>query len=294
MIIRSVHIARNGKVIGQYPPEQLAALMDSGHFFDSDLCSSEAFPEWTPLPEFLKKIDVPKYSRTKNSDPVVSEKYTSRSDRRSSRRSRPSALIGWIAFLLALAALVGAGFWIAGLYSDLAAQDLRVRELGKQLAAKEKEYQRLLFVAREVAEPGIVRGSIVLRNDAGKRVAMPGVQVSMFSRKVIAGHLEQKGAEAAQLPAGSSVDGAEFFLAGMPAPIAATTTDASGRYEFQVPEPGEYVISSFIASGNAVGHFNRLWFVSFDSRDALNTAVDITETNVVQQFIPSLMIVHGR
>jgi hypothetical protein len=293
MIIRSVHIARNGKIIGQYPPEQIAALMDSGHFFESDLCSSEAFPEWTPLPEFLKKINLPKYSRLKASDSAAPERHSSRGDRRS-RRPRPSALIGWIAFLLALAALVGAGFWIAGLYSDLAAQELRVQELVKQLAAKEKEYQRMLFVSREVAEPGIVRGSLVLRNDAGKRIAMPGVRISLFPRKVVAEHLEQRSAQVAQLPAGSNVDGTEFFLSGMPAPIASTTTDASGRYEFRIPEPGEYVVSASLASGNAGGRGNRLWFVSFDSSDALNTPVDITETNGVQQFIPSLMIVEGR
>jgi hypothetical protein len=38
----------------------------------------------------------------------------------------------------------------------------------------------------------------------------------------------------------------------------------------------------------------RLWFVAFDSRDPLNTPVDITETNAVQQFNPLFMLVDGR
>ena len=62
-----VHVARDGKVIGQYPPEQIAALVDAGQLLDSDFCYSESCPVWTPLPEFLKKIVVPKYRQAPES-----------------------------------------------------------------------------------------------------------------------------------------------------------------------------------------------------------------------------------
>jgi hypothetical protein len=295
MTTRLVHIARNGKIIGEYPPEQLAALLDSGHLFESDVCFSEASPEWIPLPEFLKMAKAPKYSRAKDiqGGTQSSDARSLRHDRHASHRAAP-VLAGWIAFLLALSALGGAGFWITRLYGELDRQNLRLQQVEKQLADKEKENQRLLFVAREVAGPGIVRGSLVLRNEAGKRVAMPGVQVFLFPRKAVEGHLESKGREAALLPADTHRDDAEFFLADFPKALANTTTDASGRYEFQVPEPGEYVISTSISSTNKNVNSTRLWFVSFNSRDPLNTAVDITETNGVRQFAPSLMIVEGR
>lgn len=295
MTNRLVHVARNGKIIGQFPPEQLASLMDTGHFLDSDLCFSEGATEWIPLPEFLRKTDAPRYSRTKNREgaSTSSPGVPSRRDRRAQRNAGP-VLAGWIAFLLALSALAGCAYWIAGLYTEMSKQQALVEEIQTKLAEKEKDYQRLLFVAREIAEPGVVRGSIILRNDSGKRVAMPGVQVSLYPRKAIEEHLASRSREASRLPAGSSVDAAEFYLRDLPRPIATTTSDASGRYEFPVPEPGEYIVFTTIVSSNQNGQFSRLWFVAFDSRDPLNTVVDITETNGVQQFIPSLMIVEGR
>jgi len=295
MTNRLVHVARNGKIIGQFPPEQLASLMDTGHFLDSDQCFSEGSTEWLPLPEFLRKTDAPRYSRTKNREGAgpSSTGSTSRRDRRTQRNAGP-ILAGWIAFLLTLAALAGSGFWIAGLYVELDGQRVLVEEIQSKLAAKEKDYQRLLFVAREVAEPGLIRGSLILRNDSGKRIAMPGIQVSLYPRKAIEEHLSARSREAAALPAGTTVDAAAFYLKDLPRPIATTTSDASGRYEFQIPEPGEYIIFTTIVSAHQSGQINRLWFVAFDSRDPLITVVDITETNGVQQFIPSLMIVEGR
>lgn len=294
MTNRLVQVARNGKIIGQYPPEQLAALVDTGNFLESDICYSEGLPEWLPIGEFLKRTDVPKYSRTKStpSSPGTSTR-SSRHERRGRQKSGP-LIAGWIAFLLAISALAGAGFWIADLYERLASEGERVRQAEEKLAEKEKEYQRMLFVAREISDPGIVRGSMILRNDSGKRVAMPGTQISLFPRKVVEQHLELRKSATEQIPAGTNVDGIAFFLEGMPQPLASTTTDASGRYEFSVPEPGEYVLSATVTSPTPNGQTRRLWFVGFNSNDPLNTVVDITETNGVQQFIPSLMIVEGR
>lgn len=287
---RLVHVARDGKVLGQYQPEQLPTLVDAGHLLDSDFCYSEACPEWTPMPEFLKKIEAPKYLRNQQGGSKP------RSPRRGhrSKHSTPALLAGWTAFLLALSAVIGSGFWIAGLYGELGQKTSQLEEMEKKLAGKEKENQRLLFVSREVAEPGIVRGSIVLRNEAGKRVAVPGVQVLLFPRKVIENYLEARAAEVARVPAGTSVDGNEVFTTGLPPVTASTTTDASGRFEFPVPEPGEYVLFTSV-NGSAQGaRVSRIWFVGFNSQDPLNTLVQITETNFVQQFVPSLMVVEGR
>ena len=41
------------------PAEQLALLTQSGQFLETDLCYSETRKEWVPLPEFLKKIEMP-------------------------------------------------------------------------------------------------------------------------------------------------------------------------------------------------------------------------------------------
>ncbi|MFA7343774.1 MAG: hypothetical protein WC003_05675 [Terrimicrobiaceae bacterium] len=288
-----VHVARAGNVIGQYRAEQLPSLVDSGFFFETDLCYSEACPDWTPLPEFLKKIEPPKYLRASEGEGKTSGGRHPGRGRRA-KRNTAVLLSGWIAFLLALSVLTGAGFWIAGLHAELRKSSVRFEELEKKIAEKEKENQRLLFVSREVAEPGLVRGSIVLRSESGKRVAMPGVQVFLFPRKAIANYLEGRASEVSRIPAGTTVDGNEFFTAGLPMASAGTTTDASGRFEFSVPDPGEYVLFTRMNSFAQGAQVPRIWFVAFNSQDPLNTLVQINEANCVQQFVPSLMIVDGR
>ncbi len=291
---RLVHVARDGKVIGQYPPEQLASLMDTGHFLESDLCYSDVCPEWTPLPEFLKKVDAPRYSRAKHGTEPSPSKSSSGRGRHRGKKDMPLLLSGWIAFLLALSGLVGAGFWIASLYHELDQKTVRIKEMEKDQDKLEKENQKLLFASRELAEPGFVRGSIILRNDAGKRVSLPGTQVFLYARKTIEEYLEAQSRTAMQQPSLSPGELAAFFVENLPQALNSTTTDASGRFEFKVPEPGEYVLFSRLATVVQGSQMLRLWFVAFNSQDPINSLVTIDETNSVQQFIPSLMIVEGR
>lgn len=293
---RTVHVARDGKVIGQYPPMQLVSLLDTGGILPTDLCYSELLPAWTPVLEFIEKTGVEKFSRASApSEEGSVEKAPSRapsSNRRQSRKrnnAKNTLIGGWMAFLLAAAALVGSIFWILSQQTEITARDAEIVRLRDEVGKKEKENQRLLFVSRELAEPGTVRGSLVMRNEAGKRIAIPGTEVRMFRRDVIEAHLDTRFTEAAGLPADQQRDAAQFLLLGLSAPLASTTTDASGRFEFPVPEPGEYVLISQIAAPTP-----RLWFVSFDSRDPLNTLVEISEANAVQQLVRSLMIVQGR
>ena len=293
MTSRLVHIARDGKVLGQYPPEQLPALLDSGHFLESDLCYSEECPVWTPMPQFLKKIEPPKYSKAHKGDNKPRAEGSSRRGHHT-KRNTTLLLSGWIAFLLSVSVVVGAGFWIAGLYTEIGRLAGQIDEMGTKLDLKEKENQRLLFVSREVAEPGIVRGSIVLRNEGGKRVAMPGVQVFLFPRKTIEHYLDERATALSRVPAGTSVDGNEFFTTDLPVPLKTTTTDASGRFEFPVTDPGEYVLFTRMNSFAQGAQVLRIWLVAFNSQDPLNTLVQINESNYVQQFVPSLMVVDGR
>jgi len=297
---RIIHVSREGKVLGQYPPEQLPPLLDSGHFRESDLCSSEEHPDWMPMPQFLKKIEPPKYTRAQPSEKSSGDKDRKSRAGGSSRRNAHAGhnataiLAGWVAFLLSVAILVGAGFWIAGLYAENHQLATRINELDEKLAAKEKEYQRLLFSSREVAEDGVIRGTVALRNDAGKRVAMPGAQIALFSRKVIEKYLDERAEALRELPDNTTVDGNLFFMTDMPSPLQSTMTDASGRFEFPIREPGEYVVFARLSIFSQGGSGMRLWFVTFNSQDPLNTLIKIDESNVVQQFVPALMVISGR
>ena len=77
-------------------------------------------------------------------------------------------------------------------------------------------------------------------------------------------------------------------------PLKTTTTDASGRFEFPVTDPGEYVLFTRMNSFAQGAQVLRIWLVAFNSQDPLNTLVQINESNYVQQFVPSLMVVDGR
>lgn len=283
---RLVHVARDGKIIGQYPPEQLAALLDSGHFQTNDLCYSENFPEWIPLPEHLKKVEAPKYSRLSHGESKRPHRH-----KRPVNLLAPAVLGGWIAFLLALAVLTGAGFWIASLYGTIGEKNDRIEKMVKKIDEQEKENQKLLFATREIAEKGTVRGSFVVRNSSGKRTSVPGAQIFLFSRKTIENYLEKRTEEFSRLPDKANVNVVEFYFSALPTPLATTTADASGRFGFNIPESGEYVICTRV---NVQPQGGRLWFVAFNSEDPLNTLVEIDESNSVQQLVPSLMIVEGR
>lgn len=286
-----VTIERDGKVIAQYPPQQLAALYDTGRILEGDLCSSEERPEKISVPRFIRHLD----DDVHYGMPPRKEGHGSEVRRRRQSDKLMGPLIaGWAAFLIAMALLLASAVWISSLYGDLARSKAHFAELEKMLAAKEKDYQRLLFVSREIAEPGLVRGSVIIRDESGKRIAMPGIQVFIYPRDTVENHLSAKVGEQGQNQVAAKGDPAAFFSTGLPSPLASTTTDASGRFEFQLPEEKEYVLYTSISMPSAKGLSTHLWFVSFNSRDPVNTAVDITESNSVQQFIPSLMIVNGR
>ncbi len=300
MTNRLIHVARDGKVIGRYPPEQLASLSETGHFLETDLCYSEARGEWISVTEFLKIEDVPRFARIGRPESVdepsgvaeAKDKARSRRhSRRSSRRKENAAMLGgWIAFLLALAALAGAVVWITVLYSEIGNLGEQLVQSREKLAASEREYQRLLFVSRETAEPGSARGRVILRNESGKRIAVPGLAVSLYKRQDIENFLDRKFAEMTSRPADTNP--VAFLLENLPAALASTSTDASGRFEFTIPEPGEYVVFSTMGGTEARGV--RLWFVGFDSRDPINSLIEVNESNSVQQLVRSLMVVQGR
>ncbi len=286
-----VTVEREDKVIGQFPPRELPALYDTGRIFDSDLCHSEERPEKVSVRRFLRAMEAQEHFHI----PTRSDGHGSETRRKRQTEKFMAPLIaGWAAFLISLALLVASAVWIGSLYGELAKSSARYAELENKLGAKEKDYQRLLFVSREIAEPGLVRGSVILRNEGGKRVAMPGIQVHLHPRETVESHLSAKAEEISKMPDASNIDQAAFYASGLPNPVDSTTTDASGRFEFRVPSEGEYVLYTSISSPTSKGLATKLWFVSFNSRDPVNTAVDLGEANCVQQFIPSLMIVNGR
>jgi hypothetical protein len=278
-----VSVARAGKVLGEYAVLQLPSLFETGHLSDSDCCLDEKCNEWIPLGDFLQRV--PGYSkRSRQAAP-------NESPRSRGKTNRPPVAAWVVVFgALVLSFFLGLLAWkqqgeIAGLQARLSAAEATNAE------AKEK-YQKVLFASREVAESNLVRGRVILRDASGKRVSLPGIKIRIYPRAQIESHLAARHESVAQAGGTDLFRLATHFLKGMPDPLETTSTDSDGRFELKVPEPGEYVLQTGIRSAKT-GEM-RVWFVTFDSRDALNTPVDITESNVVRQFNPLLMLVGGR
>lgn len=289
-----IKVRRNDKDLGEYRLEQIQSLFDTGHFSSEEECYDERQAKWVPISDFLVSVEVPQYA---TGTPATEEDLEDAGLTSNVPQVHPMAMLsGWIAFLLAIAALVGVIVWTFGKQGEIAALKQKVGDLEKELAAKNTEYQRLLFASREIAEPNVVRGRVLLRNKSGALLPRPKVEVQLFSRKAIEEYLAARFQERTANPpvVETLVGRAAYFIKDLPKPIAITTTDASGRYEFSIPESGEYVVHTRMTKPTANGETLELWFVSFDSRAPLNTPVDITDTNVVGQFVPGFMINQAR
>lgn len=286
-----VSVRRKEKSLGEYHPLQLASLLETGFLEKEDVCQHPETGDWISIPQFLESGAVPGFSRkVGRAEPVSDEPVEERDPEENAKKIRWT--LPWVVAALAVFIALGMSFmaWkasrdVADLKASVAAATAKNQEL-------EKQYQQVLFSAREVAASDLVRGRVIIRNKSGKRVALPGIKVKLYARKALEAHLADRQAKIAEIP---NADPARFpghFLKDIPVPLASTTTDSDGRFEFQLPEPGEYILQTSIRSSKT-GEL-RLWFVRFDSRDPLNTPVDITEANAVRQFHPLLMIMDGR
>lgn len=281
-----VLLSREGKVLGEYHLLQVGSMLETGHLKNDDLCFDPGSNEWIPIRRFLQRTSVPEYAR-----------HSQRESANPSPTSKPEqenslAWLPWLVAFFSLAAATAAVFWSLRLSSEIADLKTGLTKADAASAELRQQYQALLFAAREVAAKDVVRGRVIIRDASGKRVSLPGIRLRIYPRAKIESYLADRFAEFSDPADNDPARLFEHYLKNIPAPLENTTSDSDGRFEFKIPEPGEYVIQTSIRS-QQTGQM-RLWFVSFDSRDPLNTAVDITESNAVQQFNPLFMIVEGR
>ena len=271
---QKISVKRNGKILGEYPPQEIGSLFETGHLKEQDLYFDPKSGEWLPVNDLLRR------------------ERPSRS--RSGRRERSGKTLKrrLLLFFAAFAVVLGAVIWESKTSAEIDSLKASLAKAAADNLEWKQKFENVLFAAREVASNDLVRGRVIIRDATGQRVVLPGIKIRLYPRAEIEAFLSERynriaeagGTDANRLPA--------HFLKGIPFPIETTTTDSDGRFECKVPQPGEYVIQTGIRSGKTGGM--RLWFVTFDSRDPLNTPVDITETNAVQQFNPLFMLVQGR
>jgi hypothetical protein len=284
---RKIPVQRNGQLLGEYPLRELGSMLETGSLKIKDLCQNPDTGEWHAITNFLTsfKLDGPsRHLGRSASDP-----------RRPGKIAPPSRLIWGTLLLLvflSLGAALAAAAWAMKASTENADLQSQLAAANAANAEWQKKYQNVLFAAREVAASDLVRGKVILRDAAGKRVVLPGIKVRLYPRRELEAFLAERYAAIPETQASDPTRLARLFLKDLPPAIETSTTDSDGRFECKIPEPGEYIIQTSLRSAKTGAM--RLWFVAFDSRDPLNTPVDITESNAVQQFNPLLMVVEGR
>jgi len=284
---KKIAVKRNDEVIGEYHPLQMGSLLETGHLKNADLCFDLKSGQWVPLRAFLRRRRIPGYSRGEGRSLLGSQRGN-RQQRRDRRRLIFKLLIG----LFTMALATGAVLWWGKTVEDIEVLKIAIANAEAANSEWKQKYENVLFAAREVASNDLVRGKVIMRNAAGKRVVLPDVKVRLYPRAAIESYLSDRYTRIAEAGGTDMTHLSAHFLKNLPAPLETTTTDSDGRFECKIPKPGEYVLQTGIRSAKS-GEL-RLWFVAFDSRDPLNTPVDITESNVVRQFNPIFMLSEGR
>lgn len=279
-----VQVARDGKILAEYASLQLASLLETGVLKPGDQCFDVDTQSWRPISEFIQ--DIPGFARRLAGDSPVAK--TDDDD----APTPTGGPVPWILALVFLAAAVGAGLLAWSQYLEAASLQTRLAAATKEKSELQKQFDQSQFEARGGVAKDTIQGQAIVRDTSGKRVVLPGIKVRLFPRKVIDAHLEARQAALTPESGTTASQLASHFMKNLPAPVDSTTTDSDGRFELKVPEPGGYVLQTSLISAKT--REMRLWFVGFDSRDPLNTPVNINDSNGVREYSPLLMVVEGR
>jgi hypothetical protein len=289
---RPVNIARSGKIIGEFSSSDLGAMMESGELLPGDLCYLEEENLWVPLRDYLEASSLPKFQPP---PAAAGEEEKEEAPNFMLFLSSPTMIVlGWVAFLLACGAIVGAGVWIFSLQKDLARAEAEAKGLQHRLQSQEQEYRELLSERESGADQGIVRGKVILQSENGEPILMPDFVLRLYHRKTVEAHLRERQAELAEFEKTGNTANLAEVLNTLPPPLLETASNAIGEYELELPDDGDYVIHSSMSVPREGTPRILLWFLGCSKNDPLGLPVNITDWNRVGNYKSELMIVPGR
>lgn len=315
-----IHVARDGAPLGQFRRDLIDELLKNATLRPSDIYYDESRREWLLVGDYKNNQKFTLARRSRESSPseppseqeqqdsAIEEAEISESEHSSRRRRRrrrsedsnirkprkrhpaESALPGWIAALVAISVAAGLWAWATSLREQLNISTNQVKELENNLASLKRQIGVLL----EMAPPGVVRGVITTETHAGRLFLLSGISVAAYRLDDVRGALLR----VANLPI--PVDEQEFasmvstIQAALPPPIAMSLSDSSGRFEFPIPEPGNFVL---VATGlkQVGGNTERLlWTVEVPVSDSPSPVVSLDERNSASLRSPKFKIQPAR
>lgn len=293
----------DGDVLGPIERRHLETIWRSGQFPSDAVGFDPAKEIWTPLNDWFAG-EVPKIkSETPAADaekkfrlppPEMAPLPPSRNHHGRPRKGSSQKILKWqVLSILALlvAVLVGVAMHVRT-DAALAERDRfkeRIESLEAQLQERTESLERLSENTGEVLSPDQVKGRLALSANDGSAVAQQGVKVLLYNRRDLERYLEQslQNADVNSDAAQAAVD----VVNNLPFPLATTTTDSKGNYEFRLQAPGEFVLHTNILQtpGGPM-----LWFLGFNSTEPPYTRIDFTDSNRSTSLVPGLIVVPAR
>jgi hypothetical protein len=287
---RPVHIARKGRMIGEFSSSDLPVLLERGEILKDDTCYIEETNEWLPVCEYIQATATPKARVAPESNEPAFEPPQA-----------PSVLLGSmglvvlsVVLLFSLALIAAAGAWVYSLQSQLNSAMAQVSDLQNELLSRPKPASPEEAAPQMPAERTKVVGTVEIRDEEGKKRPLPGFYVDLYEEKKIRDYLLSRSLDLAAFKQSRDPDVLNRVLRDMPAALLKTTTNAEGDYEFKLPAEGRYVVYSSMTIDGPSGPEILLWFLSFATDDPLNLPVNINEENRSTRLEPEFLIKLGR
>lgn len=289
---RPVHIARSGKIIGEFSSNDLASMLASSELMPDDLCYIEQENLWVPVADYVAASSLPKFQPP---PPAEAEEKEESVPVFMALFSTPAMiLLGWVFFLIACAVIVGIGVQNFSLGRDVARAQAESTALQHRLHSREEEFRKLLTKRETGGDASVVHGKVILQSENGEPILMPDFLLRLYRRQTIETHLREHAQDLAEYARTGDSTGLATVLNNLPPPSAETSTNAIGEYEFQLPDDGEYVIHSSMSIPTGGSPRILFWFLGCSQKDPLGLPVNVTDWNRVANYTPELMIVPGR
>lgn len=289
---RPVHIARSGKIIGEFSSNDLAAMLEATELLPSDLCYIEQENLWVPVADYVAASSLPKFQPP---PPAEAEEKEDEISAFMALFSTPTLiLLGWVLFLIVCAIGVGLGVKIYSLTKDVSRAQAESKSLQHRLQTQEQEFRELLTKKVTGEDPSTLRGKVILQSENGEPILMPDFVLRLYPRQMIEAHLQSRGAELSSLNQTENQEILAEVLNTLPPPVAETKTNAIGEYEFTLPDDSDFVIHSSMSIPTGGSSRVLLWFLGVSKGDAIGLPVNVTDWNRVGNYTPELMIVPGR
>jgi len=284
-----VHLARNGQILGDYEAEKIGDLLEMGrlmptdHFYDAKARVWRLVSEWK-IEDFrsVEEEDIPETTADSPERPHGGRRKKGRSK---SKKGDKTAIFALITCLLAFGVAAGIWAWALGLQQKLAAATDQIRFLNEKLDSINKEKQLL----SEIAPSGQVRGIFTYEPSYNQAAIISGATVGLYRRADVEAAIAKIASEQ-PLNAGNFDDAIEKLKTAISAPLKISLSDSNGRFNLDVPEPGDYVLVA--SAGKKVGDVVQryVWLQGFRSENQPSSLILLNDKNALSSSRPRLAI----